>query len=189
MSLTTAQLPLAHSPRYILNNLTMTSTTSSPYTSNTPSPNPFLLRTISPPPPMPTPTLVDNYSHSDSERGEPETIPDEALIIEDPVRDIAVTRLPEHMMDAHLIVPAKVFAIHGTTPRLRIRCLPLPLHDLTQYRDLKTSNSIYHITVSGDEAPIILNQPGLRDTRTFFFYLQQMILATAYQVFEGPLSL
>ena len=136
MSLTATQLPLAHSPRYILNDLTMTSTTSSPYTSNTTSPNPFLLHTVSPPPPTPTPTLVDDYSDLDSECGEPKTIPDEAMIIEDPLRDIAVTHLPEHMMDTHLIVPAEIFAMHGTTPCIRIHCLPLPLHDLTQYRDL-----------------------------------------------------
>ena len=92
MSLTTTQLPLAHSPRYVLNNLTITSTTSSPYTFNTPSPNPFILRTISPPPPTPTPTLVNNYSESDDETNNDALL--EGIHVNNPVLEMAIPCLP-----------------------------------------------------------------------------------------------
>lgn len=182
MSLAPTHLILTHTPCYILDNFTMASIASSTHTSNTPSSNPFILCTITPV--TPTHTLIEDCSDLDSDNG----IPMEGIDIANPLQALVIPCLPAQVNTPHLAVPQQVFAIHNKNPHFCIHAFPSPLHDLRLYQDLSTNNSIYHLTVAEDKAPIILNQLGLRDARTFLFYLQQVIFAQGYQVFSGLLN-
>ena len=172
MSLEVYKFQLAHSPHYIMNNL---HTTASPNTLSRPSSPTFILCPVSP-----ISTNTDLSLDNDS-------IPN-GVHIEDPIDKFMIPNLPEHIWNPRLPSAVQVFAIFNTSPYLFIPVLPLPLDNLKKYNNKHVHNSVYHITVSIDTPSIILDQAGMDDPKSFFFYLQQVILSRAYQVYSGLLD-
>ena len=155
MSLEVSQFQLASSPHYIMNNL---HSTASPNTTSCPSSHAFILRPISPV------STVNDESLDD------EGIPN-GVHVDDPIDKIMIARLPEHIRNPHLPMARQVFPIFHTSPRQLLPLFPLPLNDIKNYDNPHIHNSIYLITFSVNAPPILLDQAGLDDPKSFFFYL------------------
>ena len=161
MSLEVYKFQLAHSSCYIMNNL---HTTASPNILSHSSSPTFILRPVSP--------ISTNSDLSLDDDGIPN-----GIHVEDPIDKFMIPNLPEHIWNPYLPSAAQAFTIFNASPHLFIPVLPLPFDNLEKYNNKHVHNSVYHIMVSIDAPPIILDQAGMDDPKSFFFYLQQIILS------------
>ena len=157
MSLAIYKFQLERFPHYILNSTTMTTSFLSTLSS---SPFPiFILCPIS--------VISDTTTNSLKS----DTISD-GITVKDPVQEFLILRLPEHILNLHLPSSPAAFTLFNTIPCWCIPLIPLPICDIQNYSNKYTHNSIYHITLTNDKPPIILDQPGLDNPKSFLFYLQ-----------------
>ena len=133
----------------------------------------FILRPVSLASAISPVSTYSNLSHDE------EGIPN-GVNVQDPIGEFMIMDLLEHIQNPHIPHTYQAFPIF-TTHLLRLLLLdPLPLTNLKKYKIPYVHNSVYHITVSTDASPIILDSAGLDNAQSFFFYLQQMILSRAY---------
>ena len=175
MSLEVTCFYLDSSPHYIMNNVSTASSCS-----NSPSSATFILRPVSP---VVAVSPISNRELSVDDEGIPNGIE-----VADPIGEFMIMELPERIRNPHIPYAHHTFPIFSIHPHYLIPVFPLPLNNLEGYWVPHTRNSIYHITVSTDASPILLDCAGLDDTKSFYFYLQQTILSQAYQVYSGPLD-
>ena len=175
MSLEVTRFYLTSSPQYIMNNVSNVSSCS-----NSPSSAAVTLRPVSP--------AAAIFPISDRELSvDDEGIPN-GIKFTNPIGEFMIMELPERIRNPHIPYAHHTFPIFSIHPHRLIPVFPLPLNNLEGYRVPHTRNSVYHITVSTDAPPILLDCAGLDDTKNFYFYLQQTILSRAYQVYSGPLD-
>ena len=177
MSLEVTHFELASSPQYIMNNITTSTTTSC---SSSPIAPAFILRPVSPAAAV---SPVSDRELSNDDEGIPRGVE-----VADPIGKFMIMELPECIHNPHIPYAYQDFPIFTVNPYTLLPIPPIPLSNIENYRVPHTHNSVYHITVSTDSPPVLLDSAGLDDTKSFYFYLQQMLLLRAYQVYSGPLD-
>ena len=171
MSLEVVRYELDRSPRYIMNTLAAIANSRS----NSPVDPTYILRPVSP--------VTTDRSASVDEDGIPN-----GVNVEDPTGEFIIMDLPERIHNPHIPYAYQVFPILTENPYTLLPIHPLPLSTIDRYKVPYTHNSVYHITVSVDTPPVLLDCAGLDNPRSFLFYLQQTLLSRAYQVYSGPLD-
>lgn len=102
------------------------------------------------------------------------------IMVDDPHLKLGVPSLPDRILNPHTPSTAQAFVLFNTTPRILIPSYPLPLYNLINYQNPSLTGALYHITLTDDKAPILLDQSGLNDPTNFFFYIQQTVMTHAY---------
>ena len=180
MSFEVTSYYLDRSPQYIMNTLAATANPINNSRPNSPITPAFILRPVSPAAAV---SPITDRSTSVDEDGIPNGID-----IADPIGELMIMNLPERIHNPHIPYAYQAFPVFTVNPYTLLPVPPTPLSNIENYKVPHTHNSVYHITVSTDSPPVLLDCAGLDDAKSFFFYLQQTLLSRAYQVYSGPLD-